>query len=59
MIAEAAISKMNATIEYKAPSGLQFNRELIVFTAGVGFVLFCCGLSVACMIVYKYKKDKK
>ena len=50
---------MNLTIDYKTPSGLHFNYEIIVFTVAIGLCLFCCGLSVACIIVYKYKKDKR
>ena len=50
---------MEAVVEYRTPEGLYFNTEMILFVAGVGLCLFCCGLSVACLIFYKYKKEKR
>ena len=50
---------MERPVEYKTPDGLYFNTEMILFVCGVGLCLFCCGLSIACMIFYKYKKEKR
>ena len=50
---------MEAEVIYKTPEGLYFNTEMILFVTGVGVCLFCCGLSIACVIFYKYKKEKR
>lgn len=44
--------------DYETPQGLYFNKAIILFMIGVGTCLFCCGLSVAGIILFKYKKEK-
>jgi hypothetical protein len=41
------------------PKGLFFNEEILLFMIALGSGLFLCGLSVACCIVRKYKKEKE
>ena len=36
-----------------------FNEEILLFMIALGSGLFLCGLSVACCIVRKYKKEKE
>ena len=59
LLAHAQISKMEREVEYLAPEGLYFNTEMILFVSGVGLCLFCCGLSIACLVFCRYKKEKR
>jgi hypothetical protein len=52
------IIKPEQVIEYETPDGLYFNKAIIIFMISTGLVLFCCGLSVAGIVLYRYKKEK-
>ena len=58
MAVEVITIQTEQVIEYETPEGLYFNKAIILFMVGVGLCLFCCGLSVAGFILYKYKKEK-
>ena len=50
--------KEEQDIVYETPEGLYFNKAIILFMIGVGSCLFCCGLSIAGIVLYRYKKEK-